>query len=70
MRVIGFTLFLVLQSIIISAQQIDPCFLSIKELGFFYGSNDIQNLCGCLERNLAADMMEWNPTTQNWDGKI
>lgn len=50
-----------------SQQIIDPCFSSVNELGFFYGSEDVLNICGCNDYYLAANMMEWNGT--EWLGR-
>lgn len=47
---------------------IDPCFLSLKELGFYYGSDYVQNVCDCTNRYLATDIMEWNGS--EWLGRI
>lgn len=49
-------------------QIIDPCFKSVKEIGFFFGSEDIKNTCNCDNDYLASDMMIWNGTA--WDGVV
>jgi len=49
---------------------VDSCFLSIKRVGKFDRSNDLANLCHCSADFEAADLMEWNPTTNSWDGKL
>jgi gliding motility-associated-like protein len=47
---------------------IDPCFTSVKELGFFYGSEDVVNLCGCSMSYISSDMVQWNGTA--WLGSL
>ena len=47
---------------------IDPCFISVQELGFFYGSDDVRNVCNCIDYKLATDMMEWDG--DSWEGIV
>jgi gliding motility-associated-like protein len=56
----------------LSQKIVDPCFISVEELGFFYGSDYMQNFCGDCgdERNKASDLMEWNSGTNHWDGSL
>ncbi|HEY3402420.1 MAG TPA: gliding motility-associated C-terminal domain-containing protein [Ohtaekwangia sp.] len=65
------SLFLLFCPSFVFAQQIvDSCFLSVS-LGRFTGSDDIQNTCWkCTIRAFASDMMEWDPTQNNWIGKL
>lgn len=49
----------------LSAQKIaDPCFQSIPENGWFYGSDDIKNFCchNSLGNGFGSDLIEWNGT--------
>jgi gliding motility-associated-like protein len=52
-----------------SGQKIlDPCFTSIKTLGFFYGSADLVNVCDCSDNYVASDLIQWNGT--QWEGAL
>jgi gliding motility-associated-like protein len=46
---------------------LDPCFISVEEPGFYYGSESLQNVCDCSNRHLASDLIEWNGTV--WLGQ-
>jgi gliding motility-associated-like protein len=61
---------LLLLSAILSHGQkiIDPCFESVREIGFFYGSNDVVNVCDCSTNYIASDIMQWNGTL--WYGAL
>jgi gliding motility-associated-like protein len=39
---------------------VDPCFSTIDEPGFIYGTEDIKNVCLCSYEYLAADLLEWD----------
>jgi len=47
---------------------VDPCFASVSNLGFFYGSKDLVNICTCIQYRLSADMIEWDGT--KWLGTL
>jgi gliding motility-associated-like protein len=62
------TLLLVFLAHTLKSQEIiDPCFLSVPQLGFYYGSDDVKNVCDCIDYKLASDMMEWNGS---WAGVV
>lgn len=61
------SLFLVSSSI--KAQKIlDPCFLSIKKPGYFYGTDSVFNLCQCGNYYKASNMLEWDG--DEWLGRL
>lgn len=60
-----FLLILCLVVTALSAQKLaDPCFESIPENGWFYGSDDIKNFCCHNEigNGFGSDLIEWNGT--------
>lgn len=62
-------LFSILPAWKVAAQNIvDPCFASVNEIGFFFGSEDVVNLCLCPQYYLATDMLIWDGT--KWIGAL
>ena len=59
-------------SVLYSQKIIDPCFLSVLDTGFYWGSADnshnVENVCKCESREIATDMLVWNGTS--WDGPL
>lgn len=47
---------------------VDPCFSSIDQPGFIFGTPDLANTCLCTHNYLAADLLQWDGT--EWLGDL